>query len=68
MTSLLTKIITWGLSYIANALSFFYIGKQHEENKNQAKQLEAINEASTLRANLKRDTAKRDKLRKLYKR
>lgn len=33
MTTFLVKILTWGLSYIANALTFFYAGKQNEQNK-----------------------------------
>ena len=33
MNTFLVKILTWGLSYIANALIIFNAGKQNEQNE-----------------------------------
>jgi hypothetical protein len=68
MTTFLVKILTGLLNTAIQALSFFYIGKQNEQNNNQKEQLNSINKANSIRNKLKRDASYADIVRKRFTR
>lgn len=68
MSTLLIKLLTWGISYITNALSFFYIGKQNEQLKQKDEQINSNNKANSIRDKLKRDATYANSVRKRFTR